>query len=169
MGRGALARARASAIWLQIPWRAPHKIPCVPVSHENARAPKPWCRRQLVCVDFTATWCGPCKTIAPKVAEMAGMYECQFLKVDVDENEETTTACNITNMPTFQFYKVSPSLPPSLARSPSLARALSLALSRALSCSRACARSPHPSLSPYLSPSLSISLLLPQPRYLPNP
>ena len=62
---------------------------------------------QLVCVDFTATWCGPCKKIGPKFVEMAGIYEdCQFVKVDVDENEETTTACNVTNMPTFQFYKV---------------------------------------------------------------
>jgi hypothetical protein len=145
------------------------------ITSRQTHAPKPWCRRQLVCVDFTATWCGPCKTIAPKVAEMAGMYECQFLKVDVDENEETTIACNITNMPTFQFYKVPPSLTHthtlarSLSRSlcrslsRSLSRALSLTLFRAHSCSRAHAhaRSLSPALPPPPPISLSLHLSLP--------
>ena len=36
---------------------------------------------------------------------MSEEFDAEFVKVDVDENEETTTACNITNMPTFQFYK----------------------------------------------------------------
>ena len=37
---------------------------------------------------------------------LAGEFEdCEFVKVDVDENQDTTAACNITNMPTFQFYK----------------------------------------------------------------
>jgi thiol-disulfide isomerase/thioredoxin len=43
---------------------------------------------QLVVVDFTATWCGPCQKIAPKFAEMADVNtDCVFIKVDVDENE----------------------------------------------------------------------------------
>ena len=37
---------------------------------------------------------------------LAGEFEdCEFVKVDVDKNQDTTAACNITNMPTFQFYK----------------------------------------------------------------
>jgi len=43
---------------------------------------------RLVVADFYATWCGPCKTIAPKVAAMANeMKDVVFLKIDVDENE----------------------------------------------------------------------------------
>ena len=45
---------------------------------------------QLVVVDFYADWCGPCKAIAPKIEEMAAENEdVVFLKVNVDENEET--------------------------------------------------------------------------------
>ena len=44
---------------------------------------------QLVCVDFTATWCGPCQKIGPKFVEMASIFDdCEFVKVDVDEKRE---------------------------------------------------------------------------------
>ena len=62
---------------------------------------------KLVVVDFTATWCGPCQMIARRSS-----YEFSeknpdvvFVKVDVDENQETAAACGINCMPTFQFYK----------------------------------------------------------------
>ena len=59
-----------------------------------------------VVVDFTATWCGPCQRIAPVFAKLAEeMPDIVFVKVDVDENEETAGACGIQAMPTFQFYK----------------------------------------------------------------
>ena len=61
---------------------------------------------KLVIVDFTATWCGPCQNIAPVFAAMAEEFtDCQFIKVDVDANEETAAACGINCMPTFQFWK----------------------------------------------------------------
>ncbi len=61
---------------------------------------------KLTVVDFTASWCGPCQMIAPIFAELAEQYkDCQFVKVDVDENDETAAACGIEAMPTFQFYK----------------------------------------------------------------
>merc|ERR1711924_510893 len=63
---------------------------------------------KLVVVDFTASWCGPCQRIAPIFAKLAEeMPDVVFVKVDVDENEETATACGIQAMPTFQFYKKS--------------------------------------------------------------
>jgi thioredoxin len=61
---------------------------------------------KLVVVDFTATWCGPCKRIAPKFEEMANATEdIVFIKVDIDDNPDTAEACTIKCMPTFQFYK----------------------------------------------------------------
>ena len=62
---------------------------------------------KLVCVDFTATWCGPCKMIGPIFEQIAGETgdKAVFIKVDVDENDETSQACGISCMPTFQFYK----------------------------------------------------------------
>jgi len=61
---------------------------------------------KLVVVDFFATWCGPCKMIAPKVEVMSNeMTDVVFLKVDVDENEEIATEYKVSAMPTFMFFK----------------------------------------------------------------
>uniref|UniRef100_A0A3Q2WR60 Thioredoxin n=1 Tax=Haplochromis burtoni TaxID=8153 RepID=A0A3Q2WR60_HAPBU len=61
---------------------------------------------KLVVVDFTATWCGPCKQIAPLFA-VSGVNTDNviFLKVDVDEAEDVSSSCGISCMPTFHFYK----------------------------------------------------------------
>ncbi|KAK3854601.1 hypothetical protein Pcinc_038937 [Petrolisthes cinctipes] len=61
---------------------------------------------KLVIVDFYATWCGPCKIIAPKLEAMSKVKtNVVFLKVDVDENEEVAQEYQITCMPTFLFFK----------------------------------------------------------------
>lgn len=61
----------------------------------------------LVVVDFFASWCGPCKIIAPKLEEFAERYADKIvvLKVDVDECEELAVQYNISSMPTFVFIK----------------------------------------------------------------
>jgi len=61
---------------------------------------------KLVVIDFTASWCGPCKMIAPYFSELADKYtDVVFLKIDVDECRDTAQQCGIKAMPTFQFYK----------------------------------------------------------------
>jgi len=61
---------------------------------------------KLVVVDFFATWCGPCKVIAPQVEELEKtMPNVVFLKVDVDECEEVAMQYKVSAMPTFMFFK----------------------------------------------------------------
>ena len=61
---------------------------------------------KLVVVDFHATWCGPCKMVAPHLEEMSKtMEEVVFLKVDVDDCEDIAAEYKITAMPTFLFIK----------------------------------------------------------------
>ena len=60
-----------------------------------------------VLVDFTATWCGPCKMISPVYDELSAEYDGKavLIKVDVDEAADIAQDCGISAMPTFQFYK----------------------------------------------------------------
>uniref|UniRef100_UPI00398EA451 thioredoxin-like isoform X1 n=1 Tax=Pristiophorus japonicus TaxID=55135 RepID=UPI00398EA451 len=62
---------------------------------------------KLVVVDFFATWCGPCKVIAPDFKKLSEDYTniVIFFKVDVDEAQEVAEQCGIDCMPTFIFYK----------------------------------------------------------------
>lgn len=60
-----------------------------------------------VVLDFSATWCGPCKKIAPVIDELAQEYEGRVIvgKCDVDDNEELTSKFGIRNVPTVLFIK----------------------------------------------------------------
>ena len=63
-------------------------------------------RKGNVVIDFYATWCGPCKHIAPKFEELSKIYpSVTFLKVDVDESAELVDQFNVRAMPTFVFLK----------------------------------------------------------------
>mmetsp|Transcript_33196 Transcript_33196/g.87243 ORF Transcript_33196/g.87243 Transcript_33196/m.87243 type:complete len:250 (+) Transcript_33196:1-750(+) len=62
--------------------------------------------KQLVVVDFAASWCGPCQQIAPKFEAMAAaMPHVKFLKVDVDECKDLSQQYGVQSMPTFKFLK----------------------------------------------------------------
>ncbi len=60
-----------------------------------------------VLVDFTATWCGPCKMIAPILDQVAGEYQgkLNIVKVDVDENQATAAKFGIRGVPTLMLFK----------------------------------------------------------------
>lgn len=61
----------------------------------------------LVLVDFWATWCGPCKMIAPIVKEIADEYDGKILvgKVNVDEEPDLTMQYNVSSIPTLMVFK----------------------------------------------------------------
>ncbi len=58
-------------------------------------------------IDFWATWCGPCKRVAPIIEELAEEYEGKAIvgKVDVEEQDELAFKFGIRNIPTVLFIK----------------------------------------------------------------
>jgi thioredoxin 1 len=62
---------------------------------------------QLAMVDFWATWCGPCRLIAPIVETLADEYAGQVTvgKMDVDANQRVAAQYGIRSIPTILFFK----------------------------------------------------------------
>lgn len=62
--------------------------------------------KKLLVVDFTASWCGPCRIMAPFLAELAKKFlDVIFVKVDVDELNTVARDWAVEAMPTFMFIK----------------------------------------------------------------
>jgi thioredoxin 1 len=64
----------------------------------------------LIIKRYTATWCGPCKQLAPVFealqSEMTNERDqIQFQTIDVDQNKEAATAANVSGVPTVIFEK----------------------------------------------------------------
>ena len=59
-----------------------------------------------VLVDFWATWCGPCRMLAPILEELSGQHpELKIVKVDVDENRDLALQYGIESIPTLLVFK----------------------------------------------------------------
>ena len=60
-----------------------------------------------VVIDFWAEWCGPCRSIAPSVDELAEEYEGKVIigKYNVDEGDDISVEYSIRSIPTLLFFK----------------------------------------------------------------
>jgi thioredoxin 1 len=58
----------------------------------------------VIC-DFTATWCGPCKTISPVFDDFSKRYtSLAFVKVDIDQFQELASQYNVHAVPSFKLF-----------------------------------------------------------------
>jgi thioredoxin 1 len=63
--------------------------------------------KKPVVVDFFATWCGPCKRLAPVIDELSKSYagKATFVRIDVDKNQELAKKFNISGIPAVFIFK----------------------------------------------------------------
>ena len=68
--------------------------------------PEKLSQNKLTLVDFWATWCGPCRMMAPIVERLAAQHpDVVFAKVDVDENPDVAMGLGISSIPTLIIFK----------------------------------------------------------------
>jgi thioredoxin 1 len=61
---------------------------------------------KVVLVDYYAKWCGPCKTLMPRLSALESEYpNAKFVSVDVDDNTDHSMKMGIRSVPTVMIYK----------------------------------------------------------------
>ena len=75
---------------------------------ENEQELKELLKKDLVIIDFYATWCGPCQMLSPVLEELAKENkELTIVKVDVDKHEHLAREHGIMSIPVLEIYKKS--------------------------------------------------------------
>jgi len=64
-------------------------------------------KNKIVLVDFTATWCGPCKVLAPILSDVKQHFDEQLsiIKIDVDKNQALSSQYQVQGVPTLILFK----------------------------------------------------------------
>jgi thioredoxin 1 len=58
-----------------------------------------------ILVQYTASWCGPCRALTPRLSNLSNKYsDVTFVKVDVDENQDAVMELGISSVPTIMIY-----------------------------------------------------------------
>ena len=78
-----------------------HKVTDSSFDNDVLKSDKP------VLLDFTATWCGPCKALAPIVEDIANEYDgkLKVAKLDIDDSPQTASRFGIRGVPTVLVFK----------------------------------------------------------------
>lgn len=64
-------------------------------------------KEEVVVVDFTASWCGPCKVVGPYMDELAEEFseKATLVKLDIDENKDMTKSLGVRSIPAIIYFK----------------------------------------------------------------
>lgn len=60
---------------------------------------------ESIIIDFSATWCGPCKALNPILDEISSTTNIKVFKLDVDENQQLAIEHEIRSIPTMLLFK----------------------------------------------------------------
>lgn len=77
------------------------------IANENEFKEKISQKDKPVLVDFWASWCGPCKMVAPELEAVGQEYEGKavIMKVNVDEQQQLASSYNVMGIPTLLLFK----------------------------------------------------------------
>lgn len=76
------------------------------IEHGNVENFNDLIQKDMVLVDFFATWCGPCRMLAPTLEELANdRSDISIVKMDVDRCEELAKQYGIMSVPTLMLFK----------------------------------------------------------------
>ena len=97
---------------MEIIWQIGYRFYSVIDSMKEVNGQEQWQNEVInsdkpVFVDFWAEWCGPCRMVSPTVEEVSKEYEgkVNFVKVDVDQNNELASKYNVFSIPTLAIFR----------------------------------------------------------------